>query len=72
MLNTLIEHHGACSRGILFHYSATHESGYRVLARLMELGLVKTSVTGSYMNGNSPVTHVSITAAGVLVAFAEI
>lgn len=63
MLEMIIQHK-TVERGTLFRNCGAHSSGYRVLAVLMELGYVTTSITGSYMNGTNPVTWCKITDAG--------
>lgn len=56
---------GSTSRELLFHMTKSRNSGYRTLCALVRNGYVKTSVSGSYMNGSDPVTRCTITKKGL-------
>lgn len=64
MLRTLVEHDGSLSREMLFWHCGAHRSGYRTLGKLIDLALVVTSVSGTYMTGSDPVTRVRLTTEG--------
>lgn len=61
---TVLADHGGLNRELLFHMSGSHNSGYRALCALVRNGYVKTTVSGSYMNGSDPVTRCTITQKG--------
>lgn len=64
MLRTLAENPGSMQRELLFHHCGAHASGHRTLEKLAALGLVTTTVSGSYLSGSDPVTRAHITVDG--------